>query len=55
MAEDRPTDEAILNYEQSIRDTEANSVPLIDTRKPIANLFAEYEENASFLAKLQVY
>ena len=54
MAEDRPTDEQILAYEQAIKESEALSAPLVGELEPLSHLKAEYEQSvASFRSKFE--
>lgn len=52
---DRPSDEAILQFEQSIRNAEVENRPLVDVLEPRVNLKHEYERGSpQFLEKIDV-
>ncbi|KAG0172737.1 hypothetical protein DFQ28_007444 [Apophysomyces sp. BC1034] len=47
------TDEQILEFEQMIKDEEAQKVPLVCQAEPISKLQEEFKDNAPFLRKIE--
>ncbi|OBZ90680.1 Ubiquitin thioesterase otubain-like protein [Choanephora cucurbitarum] len=46
------TDEQILEFEQQIKDEEAQKIPLVCQEEPISKLVDEFKENEPFLRKI---
>ncbi|KAI9279845.1 peptidase C65 Otubain-domain-containing protein [Sporodiniella umbellata] len=47
------SDEQILEFEQEIKDSEAQKIPLVCQDQPISQLSEEFKENESFLKKIK--
>ncbi|CAO3638917.1 unnamed protein product [Cunninghamella blakesleeana] len=47
------TDEQILEFEQKIKDEEAEKIPLVCQNEPISKLEEEFKDNESFLKKIK--
>ncbi|KAI8065361.1 peptidase C65 Otubain-domain-containing protein [Gilbertella persicaria] len=46
------TDEQILEFEQQIKDQEAQKIPLVCQEEPVSNLLEEFKDNEPFLRKI---